>query len=122
MWLWNSVIVPAWTGIRDFIAAAWNFIRGNIWTPIVNFLSGVLAPAFVPWRDSGERDLEHRPRRDQRRRVFIRDNVWQPMVNFVTVTVPDARSAGGCGRGRPALGWDQEGVARPDPGRDRRGL
>lgn len=45
-WLWVNVVVPVWNGISSAIGAAWNWIKGNVFDPIVNFLRGVLGPVF----------------------------------------------------------------------------
>lgn len=46
VWLWQSVIVPAWNGISAAISWAWNFLILPIFNALSWFISSVIAPAF----------------------------------------------------------------------------
>ena len=46
MWLWRSVIVPAFNGIRSVVATVWGFLRDSVFVPMGNFIRGPLAGAW----------------------------------------------------------------------------
>lgn len=49
-WLWRSVIVPAWNGIRTTINNAWSFVRTRIFNPLRDVMLRRLGPAFSELR------------------------------------------------------------------------
>lgn len=45
-WLRDKIITPVWDGVKSTLETGWNFIRDHVFTPLKNFISDSVAPAF----------------------------------------------------------------------------
>lgn len=82
-WLWQNVIVPVWNGIKTAIQAAWNFIRDNIFNPLIKFVTVTLKGAWEFYRDIVQSVWNKVKEILGAAWSWVKENVLQPIINFI---------------------------------------
>jgi phage-related protein len=88
--LYRNIVDPVFTLIRDAIRFAWEWVRDNVFAPLVEWLGQKLALAFTVYRDLVLTVWTAVRNGISTAWNWVRDNVFTPIVTFLSATLGPA--------------------------------